>query len=256
MEPDSRFFVAIPGTLKLAPNLADPTKSSILSEALLDPHISPEQSGWPPASDKNEDPVSHLRRMKEELAKSPSVSAGAKEESGASPVGNVPKYEERRKSPRLRCSGSAEFRIEGNDTRIWGTLTDISLHGCYVEMSSTFPVETKVVLVLKSCGIRIHLPGKVRVMYPALGMGICFAEIEPLQHQHLKQLLAFLTRRGAASTGRPVAEIQVKDPDVVQEVLRSVDPRAFLAEIVAFFQKNPLLSRNEFYEIAKGIRRF
>ncbi len=221
----------------------------------MDPHIFPEQSGWPPEPDKNEDPVSHLRRMKEELAKSASVSAGVAEESGASPVGNVPDYEERRKSPRLRCSGSAEFRIEGSDTRIWGTLTDISLHGCYVEMSSTFPVGTKVDLVLKSCGIRIHLPGKVRVMYPALGMGICFAEIEPLQHQHLKQLLGFLTGQGAASTGRPAAETPVKDPEFVQEVLRLADPRALLAEIVTFFQKNPLLSRDEFCEIAKRIRR-
>ena len=64
---------------------------------------------------------------------------------------------------------------------MWGTLTDISLHGCYVEMNATFPVDTKVDLVLKSFGIRIHTPGRVRATYPSLGMGICFAEIEPVR---------------------------------------------------------------------------
>ncbi|HEY6302122.1 MAG TPA: hypothetical protein VIX14_03565, partial [Terriglobales bacterium] len=36
-----------------------------------------------------------------------------------------------------------------------GTLTDVSLHGCYLEMNTTFPVGTKVKLVLKSFGVRV-----------------------------------------------------------------------------------------------------
>jgi hypothetical protein len=47
-------------------------------------------------------------------------------------------------------------------TRMWGTVPDVSLHGCYVEMNTTFPVGTKVDLVLKSFGIRIESPGTVR----------------------------------------------------------------------------------------------
>lgn len=65
-----------------------------------------------------------------------------------------------RQSPRIRCSGSVEFRSEGSDEHLWGTLTDISLHGCYVEMSDTFPVDTNVYLVLKSFGLRIQTQGR------------------------------------------------------------------------------------------------
>jgi PilZ domain len=70
--------------------------------------------------------------------------------------------------------------------RIWGTVTDISLHGCYVEMNTTLPVGTKVDLVLKSFGVRIEAPGTVRASYPFLGMGICFAEIQLVQQLHLR----------------------------------------------------------------------
>lgn len=71
-----------------------------------------------------------------------------------------------------------EFRTEASEVRIWGTVTDISLNGCHVEMNTTFPVGTKVDLLRKSFGVRIEAPGAVRPSYPFLGMGICFAEIQ------------------------------------------------------------------------------
>jgi len=133
--------------------------------------------------------------------------------------------------------------------RIWGTVTDVSLHGCYVEMNTTFPVGTKVDLVLKSFGIRIETPGTVRASYPFLGMGICFAEMQPVQLLHLKDLLTALAGRSDVSSGISSEEKSVKD------ALGSADPKAFLDEIKEFFQKNQLLSRNEFHQIAKRARR-
>jgi hypothetical protein len=41
----------------------------------------------------------------------------------------------------------------------------------------------------------------------------------------------------------------------MKDTLRSADPRAFLDEIAEFFQKNQLLSRSEFQQIAKRARR-
>ena len=130
--------------------------------------------------------------------------------------------------------------------RIWGTVTDISLNGCYVEMNTTFPVGTKVDLVLKSFGVRIEAPGTVRASYPFLGMGICFAEIEPVQQM---QLLAALAGRSAVSNGISAEENSVKDS------FASGDPKSCLDGIAEFFQKNQLLSRNEFHQIAKRAHR-
>ena len=75
---------------------------------------------------------------------------------------------------------------------MWGTLTEVSLHGCYVEMNTTLPVGTRVDLVLKSFGTRVHSFGTVRAAYSFLGMGIGFRDIDIDEHQRLQQLVAAL----------------------------------------------------------------
>jgi hypothetical protein len=135
----------------------------------------------------------------------------------------------------------------GSDVRLWGTLIDISLHGCYVEMSSTSPVDTRVRLVLKSCGHRIETGGTVRASYPALGMGICFEDIESEQQVQLQQLIAMLAGNSGVD-GISAAENHASDSP------RQVDPKALLNEVTEFFRNNQLLSRNEFHQMAKRAR--
>jgi hypothetical protein len=215
----------------------------------VDPRIYRAQPDLTRDASNGDEGVDYLRRLKG------SAPQGAPADAAARVVGEAPAaaksavWKERRQSPRLRCSGSAEFRTEASDVRIWGTVTDVSLHGCYVEMNTTFPLGTKVDLVLKSFGIRIETPGEVRVSYPFLGMGICFADTQPVQQLHLKDLLTALAGRSAVSSVISSAEKSVKD------ALGSADPKAFLDEIKEFFQKNQLLSRSEFHQIAKRARR-
>ena len=223
----------------------------MLLEALVEPRIYRAQPDL--ASDSSngngEEGVDYLRRLKGSAPEGAPADAVARSGGEAPAAADSVAWIDRRKSPRLRCSGSAEVRTDGSDVCRWGTVTDISLHGCYVEMNTTFPVGTKVDLVLKSFGIRIETPGEVRASYPSLGMGICFAEIEPVQQMQLKQLLAALSGRSAVSTGISDQENSVKD------ALAAADPKAFLDEITEFFQKNQLLSRTEFQQIAKRARR-
>jgi PilZ domain len=229
----------------------------------VDPHIYPGQPGLTQDSltrdsltqdsltqdsSNGDEGVDYLRRLRGAVAEGAPADADAK--GGRAPAAaDSLAWNERRQSPRLRCSGSAELRTKGNDVRMWGTLTDISMHGCYVEMNTTFPVGTKVDLVLKSFGIRIEAPGTVRATYPFLGMGICFAEIEPVQQLQLKQLLAALAGRSAVSNRIAAPENSMND------ALGSADPKAFLDELTEFFQKKQLLTRDEFHQIAKRVRR-
>jgi hypothetical protein len=219
-----------------------------LPEALVDPHIHPEEHGYSPDSSKSEEGVNYLRRLKGELAKRAPVEAGGKV-GGNAPEATSTFPPERRRTTRLRCSGSVEFQVMDSEVRMWGTLTDISTHGCYVEMSNTFPVDTQVYLVLKSCGYRVQAPGTVRASYPALGMGICFSEIDPVQQQQLQQLLAMLAGEVEASSSAPARE------NAMKSALGVADPKTLLDEITEFFRKNPLLSRDEFHQIAKRARR-
>jgi hypothetical protein len=218
-----------------------------LSEALVDTY--PAQPDLAPDASNGDEGVDYLRRLKGAVVEAAPADAVARGGGEAPAAANSLAWKDRRQSPRLRCSGSAEFRTEASDARIWGTVTDVSQHGCYVEMNTTFPVGTKVDLVLKSFGIRIEAPGTVRASYPFLGMGICFAEIEPVQQMQLKQLLAALSARSGVSNGISTQENNMSD------ILSAADPKAFLDEITEFFQKNQLLSRNEFHQIAKRARR-
>jgi PilZ domain len=216
----------------------------------VDPDVYPVQPGVAPDSRKSEDTTNYLRRLKD-AAEQDMRSAPA---TGASPgpatASNAPVTVERRRSPRLTCTGSAEFRAEGSDVRMWGTLQDVSLHGCYVEMNATFPAGTRVSLALEALGIRVQVQGSVRVSYPFLGMGICFTEIEPGEQQHLEQLLAALARQNA-----PPNPEQTRDSGL-QDVLVTADPKAVLDGIRQFFESKRLLSRDEFCQIAKQARRF
>jgi PilZ domain len=175
-----------------------------------------------PDAGNSEDGVNYPRRLKRDVAQVAPADATASSDGRAQAATITPVWEERRQSPRLRGSGSVEFRTEASDVRMWGTLTDIRLHGCYVEMHATFPVGTIVNLVLTSCGIRIQAPGAVRTPYPFLGMGICFAEIEPEQQLQLNELVAALAGHSTVYSGGPSQDYGMKD------TLGPADPRAFL----------------------------
>ena len=204
----------------------------------MDPHIEAEQPGLSPGAHKAEEGANYLRRLKTQAAEDAPATPAASSTIVVPAATNSPGIKERRRSPRFQCSGSAEFRVEGSDIRMWGTLTDVSLHGCYVEMNSTFPVGTRVSLTLEALGVRVRVQATVRVSYPFLGMGMCFSEIEPGQQSQLEQLLAALS-----STAAPVAHSI--------HALADVDSKTMLDELAQFFRSNHLLSREEFYRIAK-----
>jgi hypothetical protein len=158
-------------------------------------------------------------------------------------------WESQRQSPRHRCSGSVEFRAQGCDAKVWGTLTDVSLHGCYVEMNSTFPVGTQVHLVLKSFGIRVEVGGKVRTTYPFMGMGIGFDEIALEPRLRLQELLEVLAGQRAVSGWKSALEKSVADRG------DPADLKALVDEITEFFRDNQALSREDFHKMAKQLRR-
>jgi len=221
----------------------------------VDPHVFHGTSGSPEEAGNGDESVNYLRRLKGSVTEAAPADGGrdggAKAGGTSTATPTIERVEriERRRSPRFRCSGSAEVRAEGSDATLWGTVTDVCRDGCYIEMNTTFPVGTRVGLILKSCGIRIQTAGTVRATYPFLGMGLSFSDIEPGQDAHLKQLLDTLSAPGVVSRNPPAPQT-----DAV-ETLAAADPIAFLTEIKEFFRTNQQLSRDEFHAIAKRVRR-
>ncbi len=215
----------------------------------MDPNIDTEEPGLSQGRAQAEDGVAYLRRLKGQAADGAADSPMGEHGGSDRIAGTSPAVKERRRSPRFLCSGSVAFQAEGSDVRLWGTLTDVSLHGCYVEMSTTFPVDTKVSLGLESLGIRVQVQAMVRLSYPFLGMGMCFTEIEPGQQTQLEYLLSALAGQRALLNGSPAEQTGLP------EILASADPWACLDEIAEYLRKNPAISREEFYQIAKRVRR-
>jgi hypothetical protein len=214
----------------------------------MDPHIESEQPGSPTGGDPPEDRVTYLRRLKTQGDEdSPAPLSQTQTGQGAA-TQEAQSGSERRRCPRFLCTGKVELQAEGSDVRMWGSLTDISLHGCYVEMPATFPVDTRVILKMNSLGISVSTPGTIRVAYPFLGMGVCFRDTEPGQQRALEQLLRALAGERAILS---LPEEQPGTPDIVA----SADPQLFIEALADFFKKNGSLSRDQFYQIAKRVRR-
>lgn len=171
----------------------------------MDPAITPSQSAAPVDPSQADDGASYLRRLKGQT----DDNIAGDTADAAAPAGTAtaqssldqpaPSFVERRRSPRFGCSGSVELFAEGSTVPLRGLLTDISLHGCYTEMSTTLPVNTKVALIVDVLGFRVRTLATVRATYPFLGMGMCFAEMEPPEKVHLNQILAALSGQSTLS---------------------------------------------------------
>jgi hypothetical protein len=172
----------------------------------VDPHNHPNRYSLTPALDDSDEGTNYLRRLKGKPggsvdhanAGSGSGTLTASKTPEAPPaIGAASPFTERRKAPRFSCAGRIEMRVEGADYRMGGTLTDISLHGCYVEMNNTYPVGTKLNLELEVISKKLKLSGVVRAAYPFLGMGISFGAIERKPLAELQELLVALAARKA-----------------------------------------------------------
>jgi hypothetical protein len=156
---------------------------------------------------------------------------------------------EKRRSPRYKCEGSIEIFPEGSDLRTWATFTDISMHGCYVEATATFPIGTDVRIKLQIQGIQVQSKGKIRVTYPSLGMGIAFVEMSEEDRSRLKELLRAISRPSVilgASFPSSAPARGTADP-----ISLPADPAAALRALIGFFESRQLLMRDEFLRILR-----
>ena len=163
-----------------------------------------------------------------------------------SATGPEPHPGDKRRNPRYKCEGSAEFRSEGSSVRTWATITDLSRSGCYVEMQATSPVDTPLSITIEVAGVRVRVKAVVRVSYPFLGMGIAFTEIHEEDKAKFEELLIRLAGGMAGPAYQQVAQPAAAtrpDPSNV------ADPRAVLKAIARFFYEYHTLTRDQFMEL-------
>jgi len=88
---------------------------------------------------------------------------------------------------------------EQDDPPIRCQLTDLSLGGCYLEISSPFPVSSRLTLSMSAAGHELRVQGVVRVMHPDRGMGVEFMQSTPEHRAGLERFLGVLTENRTLS---------------------------------------------------------
>jgi hypothetical protein len=95
----------------------------------------------------------------------------------------------RRNAERYPCTGGAELSDPQTHAREWGTVSDISLTGCYIETARPLPATAFVELLLKVEETDFRCTAQVRTSHPRVGMGVAFTHIHPEEKHHLEKIL-------------------------------------------------------------------
>jgi hypothetical protein len=159
--------------------------------------------------------------------------------------------QERRKHVRYKCVGSAAFCVQGSNVRTWGTFTDLSVSGCYVELKATFPLGAVIDLELELNGIRAQIRGEVRISYPFLGMGVAFRDMTVENRMQIQAMLDTL------STVAPQAPVAAAEPGVHPMSMPIIlNPAPALQALADFFEGHTLLSKEEFVRLLRKSQGF
>jgi uncharacterized protein YukE len=105
---------------------------------------------------------------------------------------------ERRVATRFKCTGGVQVINQQTSAVTWGTVSDISTTGCYIDTATPLPPGTKVNVTLTIVGLELRSAAQVRVCHPAIGMGLSFLQMTPEERNHLDQIVSKLSVPAAA----------------------------------------------------------
>jgi PilZ domain len=162
---------------------------------------------------------------------------------------NPPASADRRKSPRYHCQGSAHIHEIDSGVATWTTFSDISLHGCYVEATATYPVGAALGLKLEANGFRVEATGEVRAAYPNLGMGISFSSMSEEDRERLRELVRSISRPSVILGARVAMRAPL--PAQSEALPALANPGAVLQAMLDFFEDRHMMGREEFLRILR-----
>ena len=87
--------------------------------------------------------------------------------------------QERRRMPRVPFVASAELLEVDTGTRMNAQVSELSLHGCYVDTLNPLPKGTSVYVKIFTDEYLFETPAIVVYCHPRLGMGLAFHDVKP-----------------------------------------------------------------------------
>lgn len=116
-----------------------------------------------------------------------------------------PAQAERRNRSRVPCRVGAKVRrVTATAEPYWCSLTDISVAGCFIEMTSPFPSGTAVEIEVRTDTTKLTTKGVVKNASPGFGMGIAFRVDNGDQKRQVEELVRFLNPEDKNQRARTV----------------------------------------------------
>ena len=97
---------------------------------------------------------------------------------------------ELRRVPRYAFIATAELTEQKTDVRIATRVSELSLHGCYLDMMNPFPTDTIVLVKISAGDVVFQAKAKIIYVQPNLGAGVSFLEVTQENQTILQHWLA------------------------------------------------------------------
>ncbi len=99
-------------------------------------------------------------------------------------------YQEKRRSPRYSFIASAELIEVKADVRIASRVSELSRHGCYLDMLNPFPNGTLVLVKIAAGEAFFEAKSKIVYAQHNMGAGVTFLEMTPDSQTVLERWLS------------------------------------------------------------------
>lgn len=102
---------------------------------------------------------------------------------------------EKRRTPRYIFFAAAELLEEKSDVRVASRVSELSLHGCYLDMMNPFPMDTVIRLKIWTDESTVF-QSKGRIIYaqPNMGAGVGFVDVDAKDLEVLQSWLQELAK--------------------------------------------------------------
>jgi hypothetical protein len=100
---------------------------------------------------------------------------------------------ERRRSPRYQFVADTEIIEIASNTRLGGRSSDLSMGGCFLDMLNPSPEGTEIRVTVHHASASFTALGRVVFVFPNVGMGVVFTNVEENQLAILRKWFADLS---------------------------------------------------------------
>jgi len=87
--------------------------------------------------------------------------------------------QDRRRTPRFSFVATAEVVADASDERVAAGVSELSLHGCYLDMVNPFPLSTQLSIKIFAEDEVFQSKGRIIYLHPGIGAGVAFLDVAP-----------------------------------------------------------------------------